>query len=449
MKKPDDNPRAPSAATLPDREEAPRAAPPAGMPPDPEPVVRRGARVPGHISVGDVLWFPLRMVQRLFFPRLLDRYIQGELLSPLVFGWSLFIVLFVFAINLFKLAQLAARGARPEVVAEMLGLRVILSSVICLPMAMLLACLMAFGRLSGDSELIATQAGGIPNLRVVWNAFLLGLALSIAGVAMNEYVIPPAGKRLQHVEDQIKLELRGRIAEELTDQKAFIIQDFEAGKLSRLVAAKKFEPANPPYPALLRDVTYIQYEKGIVQTVVQAKRAEWMEPKPGQAGQQRWDFIDANIQFLAAVTKGKRWIWDTPHADLVLNKTPQQISRDQKNADQLTYRELELRIREFKRNRARKKVVREMEVELERKLAVPFAAVVLALIGAPLGIRRQRSTAGVGIGVSLLIIILYYIGMSFLGVLGESGRIGPMEAAWGCNVVALFVGLYLTWRSSR
>jgi lipopolysaccharide export system permease protein len=95
------------------------------------------------------------------------------------------------------------------------------------------------------------------------------------------------------------------------------------------------------------------------------------------------------------------------------------------------------------------KVVRELEVEMERKLAIPFAALVLACIGAPLGIRRQRSTAGVGIGLSLLIIIIYYIGMGVLGALGQNGQIGALEAAWGCNVVGLLVGLFLTWRSSR
>jgi lipopolysaccharide export LptBFGC system permease protein LptF len=51
--------------------------------------------------------------------------------------------------------------------------------------------------------------------------------------------------------------------------------------------------------------------------------------------------------------------------------------------------------------------------------------------------------------LSLLIIIFYYIGMSALGVLGQNGQIEAKEAAWGCNVAGLLVGLFLTWRSSR
>jgi lipopolysaccharide export system permease protein len=401
-----------------------------------------GRRPRRSFGVMDVVWFLPRTVLRLFFPKILDRYTIGELTGPLIFGWSLFIILFVFSVNLFKLAQLAARGARLEAVGELVWLRVVLASVYCLPMAMLLAGLLAFGRLSGDNELIATQAGGIPNLRPVWNAFLMGLALSFTGLAINEYILPPAGRRLHFVEDQLKAELKGRIMEELSDQKAFIIQDYEGGKLARLVAAKKFEPEDPPRPALMRDVTYIEYDKkGEWNTIISAKHAEWI-------GQNQWKFVDADTQFRHTVTQGR---WFNMHSQtmiVTLKKTPKQVALDQKDATQMSYGELKAYLRDLKRKKVGGRVLRELEVEMEQKLAIPFATVVLALIGAPLGIRRQRSTAGVGIGLSLLIIILYYVGMGFLGVLGQNGQIGAREAAWGCNIVGLLVGFFLTWRSS-
>jgi lipopolysaccharide export system permease protein len=371
---------------------------------------------------------------------------MGELLGPLVFGWTLFIVLFVFSIDLFKLAQLAARGANLADVAEMLGLRVVLASVYCLPMAMLLAGLMAFGRLSGDSELIATQSGGISNLRIVRNASILGLLLSFAGLAINEYVIPPAGQRLRVLEARVKAQLTGRIVEDLTNRQAVVIQDTsKQGKLERVVVASKFEPEEPPRPAIMRNVTYIEYDRGEWKSIVQAKRAEWM-------GKTKWMFYDADTQFRHAQNNENRVFQHHQTLELTINKTPQDVARtrEQKRADQMSYRELQAYIAEQKMARtARLRDIRELEVELERKLAVPFAALVLALVGAPLGIRRQRSTAGVGIGLSLLIIIIYYMGMSFLGVLGENGQIAPRQAAWGCNVGGLLVGLYLTWRSSR
>lgn len=439
----------PKGARLADGSEA-STPPPAAPVHDELPPVRHSVKA-GKRSFGllDVLWFPFRLLLRLFFPKLLDRYIQGELLVPLGFGWTLFIVLYVFSVNLFKLAQMAARGAPLNMIGEMLWLRVILACVYCLPMAMLLSGLLAFGRLSGESELIAIQAGGIPNIRVIWNAFVLGLALSVGGIAINEYIVPPAGKRLHMLEDQVKAILKGRMIEDMTDQKAFIIQDFEGGKLARVVISKKFEPENPPDPARMEEVTYISYAKGQPETIVQARRAEWIGPDRKDASKQQWKFIDATTQILGQVTKGEHWVMHSPELMLQLNKSPQQVARDQKDADQMSYRELGLYINDLKRQHARTRVVREFEVERERKLAVPFASLILALVGAPLGIRRHRSTTGVGIGLSLLIIIVYYIGMSFLGALGENAQMEPMVAAWGCNVIGLVVGLFLTARSSR
>lgn len=395
-------------------------------------------------GVMDVVWFIPRTILRAFFPKLLDRYVVGELMGPLLFGWTLFICLFVFSLNLFKLTTLLARGGRPFAIAELLWLRVVLSSVYCLPMAMLLAGLMAFGRLSGDSELIATQAGGIPNLRPLRNAFILGLLLSFLGLWLNEYVIPPAGRRYHFVEDQVKTELKGQIAD-LIEQKAFIIPDYdENGKLARLVSAKQYTPEQAGRPATMQDVTYVQYnDKGEWTSIVSADSAEWI-------GKDQWRFINADTQFRQSVIENRQMLWHSASTKLTLKKTPEKVQEEQRDADEMSYRELKKYIADLQpqRFKGKPRTLRELRVELERKLSIPFAAVVLAMIGAPLGIRRQRSTAGVGIGLSLLIIILYYTGMSFLGVLGENGRISPLAAAWGCNVAALLVGLYLSWRSS-
>lgn len=409
----------------------------------------------------DVVWFLPRLLQRIALPRLMDRYVMGELVGPLLFGWTLFIVLFVFSLNLYKLAQLVAAGAPPLVVGEMLWLRVVLSSVYCLPMAMLLAGLMAFGRLSSDNELVAMQASGIRTLRVVWNAFLLGLLVSFVGLAINEYVLPPAGKRLHYVEDMVKALMQGKVLDAVADQKAFIIQEFDNKKLARVVIARKYVSAAQDNKAELRDVTYMKYgdsteqgKQGEVEVIVQAKRATWDGPDEEHPGKQSWTFYQATTQMLGEASKGQRWINYSETLPITLNKSVAQVRREMKQADDMSYRELKRYIRELKRDRRMKrnnttaKTIRELEVELERKLSVPFAAVVLALIGAPLGIRRQRSTAGVGIGLSLLIIITYYIGMSFLGVLGGNGALSPLEAAWGCNIAGLLVGIFLTWRSS-
>src|SRR5256885_16833055 len=122
--------------------------------------------------------------------KLLDRYVFRELIGPFLFGLALFITVVVSGEYLFKLTGYIASGAPFLPVAELFGLRVIVVSVLSMPAAMLLAALLAFGRLSGESELVAIQAGGVPIYRVAYMSVALGLALSLAAFVINEFVIP-------------------------------------------------------------------------------------------------------------------------------------------------------------------------------------------------------------------------------------------------------------------
>jgi len=180
-----------------------------------DPVRHRLPKARRPITLWDILVSPLRLILRILRPKLVDRYVMGELLAPFAFGMILFLVLFVTSFNLFKLAQMAARGAPVQDVMEMLALRCVQALVYCLPMAMLLAGLMAFGRLSGDSEIIAIQAGGTPTFRLILaNALPLGILVSIAGLALQEYVLPPVGKRLQAIEDRVKKKVALQIVDD-------------------------------------------------------------------------------------------------------------------------------------------------------------------------------------------------------------------------------------------
>jgi lipopolysaccharide export system permease protein len=413
--------------------------------------VRSAPNVPTQPRIGlaDVVLAPARLMLRIFCPRLLDRYVMGELLAPLAFGWSLFIILFVLAVNMFRLAAMLARGAPLPDIGEMLWLRMILASVYCLPMAMLMAGLLAFGRLSGDSELVATQAGGVTHLRIIRNCFILGLALSFLGLGVNEYIIPPAARRLDEVEDKVEEKIKGRILEDLMGNRAFVYQENDGPNLARVVVAKRFEPEDPPNPATMHDVTYMSYQEGKLEMVVEAKKALWLGQDKKENTVHHWRFLDANSQMMMRLTPGRRVMVHSVSLDFTLRKSPREVMRAKKDAQEMSYVELKEYIKGLHGENVRGKVIRELEVAAEQKLAIPFAALVLALIGPPLGIRKQRSTTGIGVGLSLLVMIMYYVGMGFLGILGSQAQLEPVAAAWGCNVIGLALGLFLAWRSSR
>jgi lipopolysaccharide export system permease protein len=94
-------------------------------------------------------------------------------------------------------------------------------------------------------------------------------------------------------------------------------------------------------------------------------------------------------------------------------------------------------------------LAREAREEYHLRIAVPWAALGLALIGLPLGLRPQRTSTGVGLGISLAIILAYYIVLSMMSLLGSQGSLPPALANWIPNILLYTTGLGLLLVASR
>ena len=382
-------------------------------------------------------------IWNLFGFNLLDRYVFRELLGPALFGLALFVIMVITGSHLFKAMAFLSRGAPLLFVVQYLGLKALIAVIFALPMAMLLGALLAFGRLSADSELIAIQSAGIPVLRVGKPAILLGIVFSLLGLWLNENVVPDAGRHSKRLESLMMTNIRGGLIEDLQSKKAFVIQDFNGKKLSRLVVARKFDPET----VTLSDVTYIQYREGEVAMIVEAVSARWVQGN-------RWRFDSARVQVIGKAAKGKVIRMSSSNAveiskELPLNKTPAEISKDMREPEEMPYWELSAYIDEMKRQRLKPKLIRELEVALHNKISVPFSSMVFAFLGTPLGIRRQRSGASVGLGVSIVVIAAYYVLWQGMNSMATNGGVEPVVAAWLANGIGMAIGLFLMIRAAR
>ncbi len=72
---------------------------------------------------------------------------------------------------------------------------------------------------------------------------------------------------------------------------------------------------------------------------------------------------------------------------------------------------------------------------MHKRLSIPFACIILGLIGAPLGIRRSRSGKSAGVAIALLVFLLYFIVLSTATNLAETGTVPPLLAYWMPNSV--------------
>jgi len=124
---------------------------------------------------------------------LLDRWLLGELMGPLLFGIAAFTAVTLSVGVVFELVRRVAESGLPLTAAmQVLTLRLPSFLVLSFPMATLMATLLAFSRLSGSSELTALRSVGVSTQRMVVPALALALAMSLLTFVFNDLIVPRA-----------------------------------------------------------------------------------------------------------------------------------------------------------------------------------------------------------------------------------------------------------------
>jgi LPS export ABC transporter permease LptG/LPS export ABC transporter permease LptF len=88
-------------------------------------------------------------------------------------------------------------------------------------------------------------------------------------------------------------------------------------------------------------------------------------------------------------------------------------------------------------------------IEYHRRLALPTACIVLALVGIPLGLSSKKGGKSSGFVLTILLVFLYY-SISLIGVsFAKQGRLSPAAGVWLADFVFLAGGVFLLWQSER
>lgn len=362
--------------------------------------------------------------------RLLDRQILAEIIGPFLFGVAAFTSLMFAGRELFKLTELLAEYHASLLTAGKLMLLHLPSLVvITLPMAMLLAALLGFGRLSSDSETVALFAGGVSFYRIALPVTLMALVITGLGFVLNEVVVPKTNS--EH--ERILRELTGALR---SSDKPFFVIDADGGVTNCVFYVQRgFNMST----GTLRDVALIQYENNKPVVFVYGKEATWQ-------GRNKWSFRDGYWRSLGtghAVTMPFR---GSQTRRIEINKAPDQLVLYQKKYDQLSFSELKTYIRMVQDQGAD---ASEYRVRLYQKIAMPLTALVFALIGTPLSLRPHRSSSAVGLGLAIIIIFAYWVFMHYMFILGRNGTVTPAAASFIPTLAGICVGLGLISRAAK
>ncbi len=130
---------------------------------------------------------------------ILSRYIIKQHIAPFVGGFSLITLIWILNLLFKELNRFLSKGLPASVIIEFFALSLAWIIALTIPMAALIATLMAFGRMSADNEITAIKASGISFYRIIAPVISAGAVLTILLIWFNNSVLPDFNHRLRNL----------------------------------------------------------------------------------------------------------------------------------------------------------------------------------------------------------------------------------------------------------
>ena len=388
------------------------------------------------------LWLSVQRQLRRLVHRipLIDRWLLGELIGPLLFGLTLFTVVSLSVGVMFDLVRKIVESNLPWTIAvQVMLLKLPSFLVISFPMATLMASLLAYSRLSANSELTALRSVGVTASRMVAPAIALALLMTSLSFLFNDVIVPRTNRS---AEFSMQRALGQAIAAEKGEDIVYSRFGRVSGPdgmvgngLTQLFYATKFLDGK------MIGVTVLDFSRfGFTQMLV-ADNAVWNE------SQAKWEFNDGQI--LTLTPSGSTTSADFDRYLYPLSSAPLRIARLPKDSNNMTVSEA-IEAEQLLSDAGDRKEARRLRVRIQEKFTVPMACLVFGLIGSSLGAKPNgRTSRSQGFGISVLLIFLYYVLSFSFSSLGVKGTVDPILAAWGPVLISLAGGGVLLRQASR
>lgn len=380
----------------------------------------------------------------------LDRYIVRELISPFCFGGALF-TFFLVIDRLYHLTDLViTKGVPLHLVMQLLAFMLPSFLAHTLPMALLVAVLLAGGRLAGDLEIIAFNAAGISTLRL-FRPVAAAAVVVMAGTAVLTLVVNPLAN--QEFQRQLFKILQTRATSGLTERvfnpmfgdviiyvddvsasqvalRGLLVSDERDSKISRIITAREGR--------LLTDEENRRITLRLIDGAV--SEADVLPARPGvQAGETRGVLP-------AGASRYRLTSFSIYDMSLSVDSPLRSDRRGEKPEKDLSMPSLGARIHALRGDRAARAPYL---VEWHKRLAFPAAAGVFALIAFPLAVRSHRGGRSIALVASLAILVAYYLVLTSLEGSALRLRLPAGLAMWTPNVLFVAAGVTLLLTSSR
>ena len=376
---------------------------------------------------------------------ILDRWIISKLIPILFFAISAFTIVSLSVGVMFDLIRKIVEFGLPIIVA----LKIFFLSlpgflVLAFPMSVLLSCLLTYGNLSSNSEILALKSLGINNFRIILPSLSLALFMTILTFIFNDNLVPISNRvaadiMQNSIGKSIKTE-KGKY--NISFSKYGSIIDANTNKpidnsshLTHIFYARRF------LDNVMYEVTVVDLSKKGTKILIAADNGKFIDQL------NNWEF--SNGEMIITNDEGSVSTISFDTYKYPLDNGPSKLAAIPNDAKNMTISEAR-KAEEMYALAGNIKESRKMKVRIYEKTTLPVSCIVFSLIGSTLGIKQNiRSSKSQGFGLSIILIFLYYLTCFVFSSMGIIGLIAPFLSAWIPVFIFLGFGTYLLSRSNK
>ena len=368
--------------------------------------------------------------------RLLDRYLLRELLVPLGYCLSGFLVLWVVQDLITELSSLQNSRMLALDIVEYYLVKAPEFIVLILPMALLLALLYTLTNLARHHEITAMRAAGVSLWRLCLPYVGVGCTLALISFALNELCVPDSGEAAEEIKNR-------RVTHSMTDRNQVSNEGFVNSRDGRMW---RFDTCDTRTGEMSTPI--------VVSTLADGSRI-WLKADRASRSNGVWTFYNAREYKESAQSNSIPMLLLQTNVLLQpqFSETPEEIRSELKISAMLNT----LSLRGVKRAdipiselfnylhlHPRPNQSAALYTKLQGRLATPWTCLVVVLIATPFGAASGRRNVFVGVASSILIFFAYYVLQQLSLALGAGGTLPSWLAGWLPNLTFGVAGLWLT-----
>ena len=424
--------------------------------------------------------------------KILNRYILREHIGPFLFAFLMITFLLIIDLIPKIIDHVIDKDLDIAIVLEMIGLNLAWILALSVPMSVLVATLMAFGRLTSDFEITAIKASGVNLLRIIFPLLIAGVVIMVGMIEFNDKILPDLNKRSRLLWGDISamrptLVFRSGIF--ITDIRGFLvlidridhttsrvegvrITETKDNTKPRIVIAEygflkitdhgsnmqftlyhgEIHSLDTEDPTNYRKVDFDNYVINVSEPRPELVRtdSEYSNDRemPIRQMQDKVDRAKAAIgPFRQRIQEHLGGRMDYLFSDSFAFSQEKELNDSA--AYEVVRAEAAATLRHVERSGqqilSQHKIANKYDIEIHKKYSIPAASLAFILLGAPLGVITRRGGMGMAIAISILLFIVYWAFLMGGEDLADRGLISPFIAMWAANILMGAVGLYLLY----